>query len=118
MLGENLLLLVIVIPLMGFLLYAGLQSFRLFFNYEITDKNIVVYLFRVFPIYRIPFEKIVKIYSAPFHEVAIVPGVHLFTRPFAKRVVIEMRERWFIFAFLTPEDTEGFIQKVKSKMPK
>jgi hypothetical protein len=54
-----------------------------------------------------------EMHEAPFHEVALVPGVHLFTRTFARRVVIEMRDKWFIFAFLTPDDPAAFIADVK-----
>lgn len=109
-------MLAIVIPLMALLLYGGLQCFRLLFSYEITDKNITVRLFHVLPIYTIPLNKIVAMHVAPVWEVAIVPGMHLFTRPFAKRVVIEQKERWFIFAFFTPENPDTFIAEVRKRM--
>jgi hypothetical protein len=113
---NNLLMLALVIPLMALLAYAGLQVFRLLFRYEITNKDIVVYLFHFLPIYRVPFNKIVAIHNRPLHEVMLVPGVHLFTRPFARNVVIEQKDRWFIFAFLTPENPDAFIAEVKKRM--
>lgn len=116
MITDNLLLLAIVIPLMALGLFLLFQLFRLFFSYKITDKDITVLLFHFLPIYRIPFEKIVEMHSAPFHEVALVPGMHLFTRVFARRVVIEMKDRWFIFAFLTPKDPDAFISEIKKHL--
>lgn len=117
MILENLQLLAIVILLMGLALYALLFLFRLLFAYKITDKDITVLLFHIVPIYRIPFTKIVEMHSAPVHEVALIPGMHLFRYPFGKRVVIEMRNTWFKFAFLTPSDTEAFIAEVKKRNP-
>lgn len=114
MVVENLLLLAAVIPSMALGLFLLFQLFRLFFSYKITDKDITILLFHFLPIYRIPFEKIVEIHSAPFHEVALVPGMHLFTRVFARRVVIEMKNKWFVFAFLTPENPDAFIAEVKN----
>lgn len=101
---------------MGAVLYAFFYLFRLLFAYKITDKHVVVLLFHSLPIYRIPFGKIVEMHSAPFHEVALVPGMHLFTRVFARRVVIEMKDRWFIFAFLTPENPDAFISEIKKHL--
>lgn len=115
---NNLLVIAIAILLIGVLLYVFLQLFRFFFSYEITNKDITVHLFHFLPVYRVPFRKIVDIHTAPFHEVALVPGVHLFTRPFAKRVVIEMKDTWafFKFAFLTPNNPDAFISEVQKQM--
>jgi len=106
----------IAVVTMALCLFVGYHSFKWFFSYEITDKNITVRLFRTIPIYRIPFEKIVKMRVAPIYEVMLVPGVHLFTRPFAKNVVIEQKNRWFIFAFLTPENPDAFISEIQKRM--
>lgn len=94
----------------------GYYSFRFIFSYEIRDKDILVRLFHFFPLYKVPFNKIVAMRVAPVWEVALVPGMHLFTRPFAKRVAIEMRDRWFIFAFFTPKNPDAFIAEVKKRM--
>ena len=101
---------------MGAVLFAMLGIWRILFSYEITDKDVRVLLFHVVPLYWIPFRKIVKMHEAPFHEVALVPGVHLFTRTFARRVVFEMRDKWFIFAFLTPDNAAAFIREVENHM--
>ena len=116
---DNITALAIVIPLMAVLLFMGLWSFRLFFSYKITDKNITVNLFHILPIYRISFAKIVEMHTAPVHEVALIPGVHLFTRPFARRVVIEMKDTWTFlrFAFLTPDNPDVFIAEIKKRLP-
>lgn len=113
---SDYILIFLTVVSMGTVLYLFFQLFRLFFSYKITDKDITVLLFHFLPIYRMPFEKIVKIHSAPFHEVALVPGMHLFTRVFARRVVIEMKDRWFIFAFLTPENPDAFISEIKKHL--
>lgn len=102
--------------LVGILLLLSSQVFKLVFSYSIREKEIAVLLFHAVPIYTIPYSKIVKMHKATFYEVALVPGVHLFTRVFARRVVIEMRDRWFIFAFLTPKNPSAFIGEVEEKM--
>src|SRR5262245_46900994 len=106
----------IAVLVIVFDLFITQRFFRALFSYEITDKDITVRLFHALPIYRIPFKKIVNIRSAPLHEVMLVPGVHVFTRPFARNVVIEMKDRWFIFAFLTPDDPDAFIAAVKRRL--
>lgn len=107
----------IVIPAMALLLYAGVQSFRLIFSYEIRGGEILVRLFHFLPLYKVPFSKIVAIRVAPVWEVALVPGMHLPTRPLAtRRVAIEMKDRWFIFAFFTPENPDAFIAEVKKRI--
>jgi hypothetical protein len=114
---ANLILLTIVLVVMS-LLFFGMGGLpKLLLSYKVTESDIRVLLFGAIPIYWIPFRKIKKIHEAPFHEVALVPGVHLFTRTFAKRVVIEMRDKWFIFAFLTPDNPTEFIADVKRRLP-
>lgn len=95
---------------------AAYYSFRLFFSYEIREKDILVRLFHFLPIYKVPYNKIVAIRNAPFHEIVLVPGMHLATRLFARRVAIEMKNRWIIFAFFTPENPDAFIAEVKKRM--
>jgi hypothetical protein len=113
---ANLILLTIVLVVMA-LLFFGMGALpKLLLSYKITDSDIRVLLFGAIPIYWIPFRKITEMHEAPFHEVALVPGVHLFTRTFARRVVIEMRDKWFIFAFLTPDNPAAFIADVKRHM--
>ena len=90
--------------------------FRNLFSYEIREKDILVRLFRVMPIYKVPFDKIVAIRNARVHEVALVPGMHLSTRLFARRVAIEMKDRWFTFAFFTPDNPNAFIAEVERRM--
>ena len=114
---NNLVMMAIVIPAMALLLYVGLQSFRLIFSYKITDEGIIVYLFHILPLYKVPYNKIVAMRVAPVWEVALVPGMHLPTRPLAtRRVAIEMKDRWFIFAFFTPDNPDAFIAEVKKRM--
>src|SRR5882724_4355894 len=98
---------------MGAVLFAMLGIWRILFSYEITDKDVRVLLFHVVPLYWIPFRKIVKMHEAPFHEVVLVPGKHFFTRMFGRRVVIETRDTWFPFTFLTPNHPSAFIADVK-----
>ena len=112
----NLFLITLSLAAMGLLLFAAGQLPRLLLSYEISRDYISVLLFRTIPIYWIPFVKIKNMHEAPFHEVALVPGVHLFTRTFARRVVIEMRDKWFIFAFLTPDNPAAFIADVRRHM--
>jgi hypothetical protein len=45
---------------------------RHLYSYHITDEDIRVLLFDSIPIYRIPFDKIVKVHEAPFYEIALV----------------------------------------------
>ena len=104
------------LAVMGLLLFLMSQIPGALLSYQITENDIKVLLFRSIPIYWIPFHTIVKMHEAPFHEIALVPGVHLFTDVFAKRVVIEMRDRWFIFAFLTPGNPGAFIAEVKRRL--
>jgi hypothetical protein len=114
----NLILITLSLAAMGLLLFGVWQVLPKFLlSYEITSSHIQVLLFRTIPIYWIPFKKIKEMHEAPFHEVALVPGVHLFTRMFARRVVIEMRDKWFIFAFLTPDNPTEFIADVKRRFP-
>jgi hypothetical protein len=116
MLLEHLAAIAIGVIIVALLLLLSSQVFRVIFSYSIREKEIAVLLFHTVPIYTIPYGKIVKMHEAPFYEVALVPGVHLFTRVFARRVVIEMRDRWFIFAFLTPADPGAFMAEVKQRM--
>jgi hypothetical protein len=92
------------------------QVFKLIFAYNVSDSEIIVQLFHALPIYRIPFRKIEKIREAPMYEVALVPGMHFFTRPFGRRVVIEMLDTSIRYAFLTPSDPGAFIAEVKRHM--
>lgn len=94
---------------------SGYYFFRLFFSYEIREKDVLVRLFHLLPIYKVPFNKIVAIRKAPFHEIVLVPGMHLSTRLFARRVAIEMKDRWIIFVFLTPNEPDAFIAEVKKR---
>jgi hypothetical protein len=113
---ANLVLITIALVVMAILFFAMGELQNQLFTYKITDSDIRVLLFGAIPIYWIPFRRIKKMHEAPFYEVALVPGVHLFTRTFARRVVIEMRDKWFIFAFFTPDDPAAFIAEVKNHM--
>jgi hypothetical protein len=106
----------ITFTVLGVVLFGMMGVWRILFSYEVTDKDVRVLLFHVLPLYWIPFRKIVKTHEAPFHEVVLVPGVHLFTRTFARRVVFETRDKWFVFAFLTPDNPAAFIADVKRHM--
>jgi hypothetical protein len=110
---EKIILIAAALAVMMLLLFLAGRLPQLLVSYKITDRDIRVLLFHTLPIYSIPFGKIVKMHEAPFYEVALVPGVHLFTRTFARRVVIQMRDKWFIFAFLTPENPAAFIADVE-----
>jgi hypothetical protein len=116
MLLEHLTGIAVGVIFVGLILLLSSQIFKLIFSYSIRETEIAVLLFRAVPIYTIPYSTIIKVHKASFYEVALVPGVHLFTRVFARRVVIEMRDRWFIFAFLTPTDPDAFIADVEAKM--
>ena len=113
---NRLLLVALIILSMGVALTLALQLFRLLIGYKVTDKDIAILLFHLVPIYRIPFRKIKKIYSAPMYEVMLIPGLHFPSRVFSRRVVIERRNTWFKFAFLTPKDPDAFIADVKRLM--
>jgi hypothetical protein len=113
---TNLLLIALGVVVIGLMLGVATQAFKLIFKYKITNDKIVALLFHVVPIYIIPFGRIEGMRQATFYEVALVPGMHLFTRPFGKRVVIEMKDRWAKFAFLTPSDPTAFIDTVKRRM--
>jgi hypothetical protein len=99
---DKVIIITAALAAIGLLLVGSSLIWRILFSYQITDKDIRVLLFRAVPIYRIPFRKIKELHQAPLYEVALVPGMHLFTRPFARRVVIEMRDTLVMFAFLTP----------------
>ena len=114
---ENVLLISGTLALMAVAFYFSLDVLpRLLISYKITSTHIEVLLFRTIPIYWIPFRKIKEMHKRALYEVMLVPGVHLFTRFFAKRVMIEMRDKWFIFAFFTPENPDAFIAEVKKRM--
>ena len=113
MILKNILLIAVAVMVMGLLLAGAFRLFRLLFSYRIADDGITVLLFHIIPIYRIPFRKIKQLREASVYEVALVPGMHLFTRPFARRVVIEMRDTWVKFAFLTPDNPAAFIADIK-----
>ncbi len=110
---NGLLLIIFSLAVMGLLAVTVEGLWRHVFAYQITDKDVRVLLFNRLPIYRIPFHKIVKMHEAPFYEVALVPGKHFFTRTFAKRVVIETKNTWFPFTFLTPDNPTAFIADIK-----
>lgn len=117
MLLERIIFLAATVALMGLAAFAFFYLFRLIFSYEIRDRDILVRLFHFLPLYKVPYNKIVAIRVAPVWEVALVPGMHLPTRPLAtRRVAIEMRDRWFIFAFFTPENPDAFIAEVKKHL--
>lgn len=117
MILERILWLGGTIALMGLAAFVLYRLFRVLIAYNITDKSIDVLLFHFLPIYKVPYNKIVAIRVAPVWEVALVPGMHLPTRPLAKRrVAIEMKDRWFIFAFFTPHDPDAFVAEVKKRM--
>ena len=117
MLFERIIFLAATVALMGLAAFIFFYLFRLIFSYEIRDKDILVRLFHFLPLYKIPFSKIVAMRVAPVWEVALVPGMHLPTRPLAtRRVAIEMKDRWFIFAFFTPENPDAFIAEIKKRM--
>jgi hypothetical protein len=114
MVAANLILITFGLVVMGLLWFGMSQLPKLLLSYEITQSDVRVLLLHAIPIYWIPFRTIVKMHVAPFHEVALVPGFHLFTRVFASRVVIEQRGRWFPFAFLTPDNPTAFIAEVEN----
>jgi hypothetical protein len=113
---TNPMLIVIGMSLVAIVFVLASQTFKLIFAYKLMDDRIVVFLFHVLPIYVIPFHKIDRMREAALYEVAAVPGMHLFTRPFGSRVVIEMRDRWARFAFLTPSNPGAFIADIKRRM--
>jgi hypothetical protein len=113
---TNVLLIALGVTVVGLILVSATQSFRFVFAYTITDDKIIVLLFHIVPIYIIPFDKIEAVREATFYQVALVPGMHLFTRPFGRRVVIEMRDRWAKFAFLTPSNPAAFIADIKRRI--
>jgi hypothetical protein len=110
---ANVGLILLGIATIGLFLVLAAQAFLLIFAYEVTKEQIIILLFHIVPIYTIPFSKIKAVREAPFHQIALVPGMHLFTHPFGRRVVIEMRDRWAKFAFLTPSNPAAFIADIK-----
>jgi hypothetical protein len=116
MLLTHLALIAVGLILVGALLILASRVFKLIFSYSVRETEIVVLLFHAVPIYRIPFHVIETLHEAPVYEVALIPGMHLFTRPFARRVVIEMRDRWAKYAFLTPNNPTEFIADIKRRM--
>jgi len=106
-------LLLLAILVMGVVAFTFFRLFRLITAYKITDDCIKVLLFHFIPIYKIKFTNIEKIYEQQFHEVALVPGWHFPSRVFGRRVTIELKDAWFKFAFLTPEDTSAFISEIQ-----
>jgi len=116
MILERILWLAGTIILMGLAAFVFFRLFRVLIAYKITDKNITVLLFHFLPIYRVRFEKIVKMHSARVHEVAVIPGWHFPSRVFGRRVVIEMKDTWFRYAFLTPENPDAFISEIKKHL--
>jgi hypothetical protein len=88
---DKVVIITAALAVIGLLLVGSSLIWRLLFSYQITDKDIRVLLLHAIPIYRIPLRKIKELHQAPLYEVALVPGMHLFARPFARRVVIEMR---------------------------
>ena len=113
---TNMLLILLGLTVVGLFLGLASQAFRLIFSYKITNDKILVLLFHIAPLYTIPLNKIEGLHEASFYEVALVPGMHLFTRPFGRRVVVEMRDRWAKFAFLTPSNPAAFIADVKRRL--
>jgi hypothetical protein len=109
-------LITVGLTLVAALLILSSQVFKLIFSYSVRETEIVVLLLHAVPIYRIPFYVIETLHEAPAYEVALIPGVHLFTRPFARRVVIEMRDRWAKYAFLTPNNPTEFIADIKTRI--
>lgn len=102
--------------IMGMFLFVCTYLFSFLIKYKITDKDIKILLFNFILIYKIPFEKIIKISSIPFYETIFTPGLHFLKYIFARRVVIEMKDTWFRYVFLTPKDIDGFIKNVKNKL--
>jgi hypothetical protein len=113
---TNLLLIGLGVLIVVFILIVSTQVFKLIFEYQIADDEIIVLLFHLAPIYRIPLRTVETLYEAPAYQVALIPGMHLFTRPFGRRVVVEMRGRWARFAFLTPTNPAAFIADIKRRM--
>ncbi len=113
---EGILLIAGTLAVMGLLFVGYVLVWRVVFAYDVTDEHVTVLLFGRIPIYRIPFRKIVKMHEAPFHEVVLVPGKHFFTHMFGRRVVIETRDTWFPFTFLTPDNPAAFIAQVENRM--
>jgi hypothetical protein len=106
----------ITFVVMGIVLFGVMGIWRILFSYEITDKDVRVLLFHFVPFYWIPFNTIVKMHEAPFYEVVFIPGKHFFTRMFGRRAVIETRDTWLPFTFLTPDDPTAFITEVEKHM--
>lgn len=113
MLYERLIFLAVIILSMGLVAFVFFRLFRLLISYRITDKDIKILLFHFIPIYKIPFTNIEKIYEQKFHEVFLIPGWHFPSMIFSKRVTIELKDAWFKYVFLTPKDTNSFIQEIK-----
>ena len=74
MVFNNLGLIALGILLVGVVLIIAFQSFRLIFDYQITNDEIVVRLFHVVPIYRFILRQIETLREAPVYEVALVPA--------------------------------------------
>lgn len=93
---------IIVILAAVLLLALGFLLFRLVFGYEIEEDILHIKLFHHFTIKRIERADIQSIKQVPFWKTMLVPGFHLVSRMFAKRIEIETKEGWTIF--ITPRD--------------
>lgn len=103
--------------LAAFVLVVFLNLFKLLFGYKITEHGVSIVLLHLATVHTIAFGKISKVRTAAFHEVALIPGIHLPSRLFGKRVVIETTgNSLFRHYFITPKDPEKFVEMLRKKI--
>lgn len=100
----------------GFLivLYVVAQfGLRLIYDYRLTGDSLEILLFRVFPVYRVPFKEIESVYMTSWNQAKLGFSTLRLGNRFARRFVVIRRKSGSLRVLvITPDRPEEFVNRV------
>jgi hypothetical protein len=113
---SKILLILLFVCLTIIIAWLFFKGLKLLFSYRLTDNSVQVVFLKLFPIWQIRFDNIKQIEIVSFGMAALVPAIHMFTKPFADRVALYYKKGWFIGLYITPDNPSKFVRELEIKM--
>ena len=107
--------LLIAVACFGLALIGALLSLRFIYDYRVGNQAVGVVLFRVVPVYRLPFEQIEQIGKTSWKQLGIggVGALRFDNRFTGQRVLIQKRTGLIRRVVITPDQPDEFISQVE-----
>jgi hypothetical protein len=111
----------IVVALAAVLLCSALLfqfAGRYVYNYQVTGRGIEIVLFGRFPLKRVPFNNIAEVRVGPTtREMLPFKGIAFGNRVWGQTVLVRQKTGLVRRLFITPDNPEQFVRKVREQLP-